>query len=132
MTKRLALKPDIAQSFEQSLKVVTEHHYAIERLAKDLKAFEGRVDRELAGNSTLMETQIRTLMATARDFLALCRRDGAAEHVPYCLAAVDYLLNSEDAVTDFTDYDGFEDDVEVFRQVVDRFNLRIKSRLSAA
>lgn len=126
------LAHDIVNSFNQSLTLIEEHHYTIERLAKDLKRFEGEVDRQLEAGSQVMTSQVQRLVAAAREFLSVCRRDGRAPFVPHCLAAIDYLVNSEDAVPDFEHYDGFEDDMAVFQHVIDRFDLKVKIGSKAA
>lgn len=126
------LAPDVTSSFNESLTLIVEHHYTIERLTKDLKRFEGEVDRQLEAGSPVMLSQVQRLVAISREFLSLCRHDGKAAHVPYCLAAIDYLVSSEDAVPDFKDYDGFEDDLAVFKHVVEQFDLKVKVNGKAA
>lgn len=126
------LSGEILASFNSSLTVIREHHYTIERLTKDLKHFEGELDRQLEKSSRIVESHVRRMISVAREFLALCRRDGTAEHVPHCLAAVDYLVNSEDAVPDFEHYDGFEDDEAVLQHVIHSFSLKIQALINAA
>jgi uncharacterized membrane protein YkvA (DUF1232 family) len=120
------LSGDVQESFNSSLLVIREHHYAIDRLMKDLRHFEGELDRQLVKSNQIIEMPIRRLIAVARDILSLCRKNGNAEYVSYCLAAVDYLVNAEDAVPDFEHYDGFEDDEAVFRYVIAQFSLPIQ------
>ena len=126
--KQLQLTGEIAKSFSHSYSIICEFHYATERLTRDVKRLETQLEREIEETSPVIERQVRDLIAAAREFLALCRKDSKAEYVPYCLAAVDYLVNSEDAVPDFQDYDGFSDDIAVFAAVVREFGLQVKLR----
>jgi hypothetical protein len=127
-----SLKGEIASSFANSLASILEHQYVIERLIKDLRHFEGELDRQLETNLRIVDSHVRKLIADARSLLKLCQIDGKAGYVPYCLAAVDYLVNSNDAVTDFSDYDGFDDDREVIDSVINEFGLRDKLLGNAA
>ena len=120
---KLDLDSETETSFDQSLLAIKEHHYTIRKLTVDLKHFEASLNRQLETNHRVVESPIRNLISLAKEFLALCRRDGSAEHVPYCLAAVDYLVCEDDAVPDFECYDGFEDDRQVFEAVIQKFNL---------
>jgi uncharacterized membrane protein YkvA (DUF1232 family) len=122
----------IRQSFEESLKTITEHHYAISQLTRDLKVFESRVATALERNDPIIESSVQKLVETARTFLKLCQANGRAAYVTHCLAAVDYLVNPNDAVEDFATYDGFDDDYAVFEMVIQEFDLGSKFKRSVA
>lgn len=121
----LGLDKNINEAFEQSFARVVEHQDLITRLFKELRAFRGALDKESQKESDLNFSKVQSLVRRAESFLRLCQKDPRAECVPYCLAAVDYLVSFEDAEFDLASYEGFDDDEKVFDAINDRFSLSI-------
>jgi len=131
-TKILGLLGEVADSFEHSLAAINQHLYTTERLTKDLKHFESEVSRQIERDGKVIESGVQMLIGQAKELLKLCRTNATADYVPYCLAAVDYLVNADDAIPDFLEYDGFDDDCAVFECVIRSFNLPVKRARGAA
>lgn len=109
--------------FKQSLSHIMTYQDSIDRLNRALQVYESKVGDEVAKNSPVIGSKVEGLFELARKFLKLCRSNSTEKFVPYCLAAVDYLVNEMDAIEDFNDYDGFDDDEYVFKKVISDHNL---------
>ncbi len=129
---KLKLPPDLNESFRRSLTATTEHHYTIIKLAVDLNYFESELARQPEKNNPVIEKSVFELIASSRQILDLSRKNGSDDNAPFCLAAIDYLVFEEDAITDFATYDEFDDDKRVIDQVFKVFDLIYVSEPNSA
>lgn len=116
----ISLRPNAEQAFAESLRAIVEHRDAIQRLAKDLSRLESAI-RDNGRNFN--RPQGLKAVSTARALLGLCMKSGDQKHVPFCLAAIDYVVDCDDAISDESGIDGFDDDIEVLNAVIDHFDL---------
>lgn len=117
------LSKQVAAGFAQSLQEITGHHLAIRSLTKELRLYEARLTPGPGDENQLNGSQARHLIRTARSMLQLCREDSHADFVPFCLAAVDYLVSTDDAQNDFDSAEGLDDDQQVMDAVIRQFSL---------
>ena len=104
------------------------------------KANEAKVAtfrQELVGYEKLLETvdlsalphlrkEAEQLIIEARIFLDLADEDAKHERRPHLLAAVIYLIQTDDAQADFARHDGLVDDAAVFAEVMRMFDLDLE------
>lgn len=114
----------IRAPFEASLNSILEYHDSFKRLSDDLRRFELTLHTRLTEGQAI-EIQVRRLLRTAKKLLTLCRMNPTEKYVPQCLAAIDYFVQSEDSMKDFSGLDSFDDDAAVFEAVIQEFGLKL-------
>jgi len=127
MDKKIDLKlpPGIKEAYEGSLGAIIGYEDAINRLTKELKREAETIERQARSTGKVVVSRALGLVEVARNLLSCCRQDTLAKHVPYSLAAIDYLVSEIDANPDFESYEGFDDDRRVFETIAQEFNLDI-------
>ena len=124
--------PDVEPHFAHSLDGILGYRDSFKRLSSDLKRFESTVPTLFSGGAEGNERAVRRLISLSREMLKLCQCDPTQPFVPYCLAAISYFLDNDDGIPDFQSYDSFDDDEEVFREVVKHFDLALPPIAGAA
>jgi len=121
---KLNVDKEIKDSFEHSLARITEHHDAIRRLTKELKVYEAKGRDAINEAEKDLTPHLSELVEKARFLLLKVRENPQAEFAAYALAAVDYLVNEEDARADFKDESGLDDDKQVLDQIIAGFGIK--------
>ena len=110
------LDSNIMENYIKSIKFVhSRKGDVIKALHKDLDRFEYELSYKTMNNA--IEKEVRVLAKRARALLHFVEQNPKSEAVPYCLGAVDYLIDDDDGVPDYASYDGFDDDREVIDEV---------------
>lgn len=117
------MKKTVDTLFKQSLTHILTYQDSVARLNKDMRIFESKVGDKIAKSSPVISSKVEMLIELSRKFIKLCIANPEEKFVPFCLAAVDYLVTEIDAIEDFQDYDGFDDDEHVFKKIILDFNL---------
>ncbi len=121
--KKVSENTDTVNLFKEHLEKVFGYSDTIGRLEIALSTFEQGFKNALSENEFLDKDLAIELLNQAKALLAVCKNNSYKNHVPYSLAAISYLVCSEDAICDFTELDGLEDDQEVLNFVINAFSL---------
>ncbi len=121
--KKTSENPETVEAFRLHIENVFNHSDTVARLEKALAAFEKGFQEALSDNEFLDKKLAVVLLERGKALLAVCKKDLYKNHVPYSLAAISYLVCSEDAICDFKEIDGLEDDQEVLNFVIKEFSL---------
>jgi len=105
------------------LENIQAHRDTHRRLLGDLRHFELSLSDRLARSSSGIESQIRKLVELSRRFLNASLATSNSEMSAHFLAAVEYFLEEDDTNPDFGDYDGFDDDLEIFKLVAKKHSV---------
>lgn len=124
------LSKELSGYFNESLEHIVTYQDSLLRITKQLKIFEKSVTQMAMENDHFHLSKAQELIAMSWAVLDLCRKNLHAKMVPYCLAAVDYLLDSEDAIADLDGFDGFDDDEKVLKSVILKYDLKITPKVS--
>ena len=113
----LGLGPEIQEAYESSLHSVGNIDYPSQHFEKELENFEMKIRHEVVEGQPVIEADVKQIIKDARRLMEFAYEEEDRDSRNIIYAAIDYLLNDVDAVPDFSDYDGFDDD----RNVLDFF-----------
>lgn len=126
------LSMEFKTHFKQSLEDIVTYQDSIRRIRKELTGFEKTIKHMAMEHDNVHLSKAQELIATAKTMLKLCQKNGKEKFVPYCLAAIDYLLQEEDEISDLAGFDGFDDDEALFKYVISEFRLDVGRNIRAA
>ena len=121
--RKFGFNNEIESAFRESLKSISQYQDPIDILFKQLILYETEIQNQLQAGAPVIERKALHLVNLSKSLLKICRKNTGKPFVPYCLAAVGYLVSEEDAIPDFATYGGFDDDEQVIQAVIQEFEL---------
>lgn len=114
----LDLKNDIKDSFQKILSETIEENPSPYQLTKEIDAFEKEVEaRRKSLDSSWLDTAAQ-LISEARSFVEILKGHEQLPHKVYLKAAIRYLVNRDDVLSDFDSADGLKDDAFLFYEIM--------------
>lgn len=119
----LNIDKDIINIFEARYQSIIVFEDSINRLHDELNHFKEKIDEQKEKNEFFDESQALHLLEIGKKYLEYCQENLGHPHVPYLLAAVDYLVKEDDAQCDFSTVDGLDDDQALLEAVAAELNI---------
>ncbi len=110
-------QPAINQLFERELNAVISHKVLVAKIRRQLEAFVPKLEDAFKSFEFIDQDKALKCMELSRQLLEICESDPESELVPYCLAAINYFIETNDVNPDFSTIDGFDDDFEVLDKI---------------
>jgi len=115
--KAFGFRSDVESLFKKQVDDVISHRVLVQKIRRQLDAFIPRLEEAFTKFEFIDQDKARQCLAISRELLGKCEANPNAEFVPFCLAAINYFIETDDANPDFSTLDGFDDDLEVLEKV---------------
>jgi len=116
---------NVKNSFQEELFKVFTYQDALLRLEKMLQEFHLKLEDALKSNEFIDEEKARNLFKMSQKGLEKIKENPKEPWVPWLLAAISYFVETYDGSHDFEEIDGFRDDEDILKAVLQYFSLDI-------
>ena len=121
---RLALKNEIMDSFEKILAMTKEKDPSISLLSQEIDEFEKEVNRRKSSLTANWLDTASQLISEARSFIKILENHEDMPNKIYLKAAIRYLVETDDVLSDFDSEEGLKDDAFLFFEIMHELNIK--------
>ena len=121
---RLALKNEIMDSFEKILAMTKEKDPSISLLSQEIDEFEKEVNRRKSSLTANWLATASQLISEARSFIKILENHEDMPNKIYLKAAIRYLVETDDVLSDFDSEEGLKDDAFLFFEIMHELNIK--------
>lgn len=120
---QLHLKEEIKDSFHKALSKTIDEDPSLYVLSKEIDTFEKKIG-DCKGSLTAdwLHTASQ-LISEARSFIQILKNHPDLPHKIYLKAAIRYLVENDDHLSDFDSPDGLKDDAFLFFEIMHGLNI---------
>lgn len=124
--KQMGFNPSVASVMQAELDEVLSFTTVVQQSINDLPRFRNRVQEVAKRNEFFDQKRAHDLANYAEALLEHALNHPWNEEVPLIVAAVRYLIRTDDAQSDFEGLDGLEDDQLVLETIAQKYSINIE------
>lgn len=124
----MGFEQNVARVLQVELDEVLSFSTVIQQAQRELHDFSAQIQSISKKNEFFDRNQAAELVKTAECLLEHALNHPWNEEVPLIVAAVRYLIRTDDAQSDFEGLDGLEDDQFVFDAIIKKYSINIEAK----